>query len=42
MATVRDSWQGAGNLVSADGSIRIKKTDIEQYETVVASWNQFR
>jgi len=42
MATVRDSCQGAGNLVIPDDPFPVQKTHIEHCETVVASWNQFR
>jgi len=41
VATVRDSCQGAGNLVVPDDPFPIKKAHIEHCETVLASWNQF-
>jgi hypothetical protein len=42
MATVKDSCQGAGNMVGTDDPICIMKTDTEHCETVVPSWHQFR
>ena len=42
MDNVRDSCQEDGNFAIPDDPIPIKKTDNENCETVVASWNQFR